>query len=114
MVTDIASSSSSSSRDPEVPSRSDAEDTKETAEAETVERPPSRAEGIPSSKVYAPLSFPVLALLMPASVLGVLARLGLLALMDYDGHSVFPLAYVQAVGCLIMGFAIKLKEPMGL
>ncbi len=82
-------------------------------QAETVERPPGNGEGIPSSKRYSPLSFPVIALLMPASVFGVLARLGLVALMDYDGHSVFPLAYAQAVGCLIMGFAIYLRKPTG-
>lgn len=82
-------------------------------EAETVERPPGSDDSIPSSKTYSPLSFPVIALLMPASVFGVLARLGLVALMDYDGHSVFPLAYPQAVGCLIMGFAICLKKTIG-
>jgi len=82
-------------------------------EAETLERPPGSDEGIPSSKTYSPLSFPVIALLMPASVFGVLARLGLVALMDYDGHSVFPLAYPQAVGCLIMGLAICLKKAIG-
>ncbi|PPQ98533.1 hypothetical protein CVT24_004024 [Panaeolus cyanescens] len=86
-------------------------ETEETAE--TIERPPSSSQGVPPQKIYGPLSFPVLALLMPASVFGVLARLGLLALMNYDGHSVFPLAYVQAVGCLIMGFAVKLKPAFG-
>jgi hypothetical protein len=87
----------------------------ETLRAKTVERPPGddELEGIPASKTYAPLSFPVIALLMPASVFGVLARLGLVALMNYDGHAVFPLAYAQAVGCLIMGFGLGLKEPIG-
>lgn len=61
----------------------------------------------------APLSFPVLALLAPAAVFGVLARLGLVALTNFDGHSVFPLAYVQAVGCLVMGFGLRLKTPLG-
>ncbi|KAF8165286.1 CrcB-like protein-domain-containing protein [Crassisporium funariophilum] len=50
---------------------------------------------------------------MPAAVFGALARLGLIALMTYDGNSVFPLVYVQAVGCLIMGFGLRLKEPLG-
>lgn len=65
------------------------------------------------SEAYAPISFPVIVLLMPASVFGVLARLGLVALMNYDGHAVFPLAYAQAVGCLVMGFGLGLKEPIG-
>lgn len=88
-------------------------DANATLQAETVERLPGREEGIPPSKSYGPLSFPVVVLLMPASVFGVLARLGLVALMSYDDHSVFPLAYAQAVGCLVMGFALELKEPMG-
>ncbi|KAF8913957.1 CrcB-like protein-domain-containing protein [Gymnopilus junonius] len=50
---------------------------------------------------------------MPASVFGVLARLGMVALMTYGGDSVFPLAYAQALGCLVMGFALRLKEPIG-
>jgi hypothetical protein len=91
----------------------DASDAIETLRAETVEQPPGSDEGIPPSKTYTPLSFPVLALLMPASVFGVLARLGLVALMNYDGHAVFPLAYAQAVGCLVMGFALGLKESIG-
>jgi hypothetical protein len=58
------------------------------------------------------LSFPILALLAPAAVFGVLARLGLVALMNFDGQSVFPVAYVQAVGCLVMGFGLRLKTPL--
>ncbi|PFH52782.1 hypothetical protein AMATHDRAFT_139084 [Amanita thiersii Skay4041] len=50
---------------------------------------------------------------MPASVFGVLARLGLTALATYDGRSVFPLAYAQAVGCLVMGIALRIKQPLG-
>jgi hypothetical protein len=78
---------------------------------ESLDRPPSA--NLPPLKVYHPLSFHVLALLAAASVLGVLARLGILALATYDGHSIFPLAYVQAIGCLIMGFGVALKEPLG-
>jgi CrcB protein len=63
-------------------------------------------------KVYHPLSLPLLALLAPASILGLLARLGLVALATYDGQSIFALAYVQAVGCLIMGFGLGMKEPL--
>ncbi|KAF8450606.1 CrcB-like protein-domain-containing protein [Boletus edulis BED1] len=50
---------------------------------------------------------------MPASILGVLARLGLQALVTYDGESIFSLAYVQATGCFIMGIALGMKAPFG-
>ncbi|KAK2466260.1 hypothetical protein APHAL10511_001902 [Amanita phalloides] len=80
---------------------------------ETLERPPDEHQGIPKVKVYAPLSFPVLALIMPGAVFGTLARLGLTALATYDGASVFPLAYAQAVGCLVMGVALRLRRPLG-
>ncbi|KAF8335060.1 CrcB-like protein-domain-containing protein [Cantharellus anzutake] len=45
-------------------------------------------------------------------MLGTLARLGLDALTSYEGQSVFPLAWVQATGCLVMGFAVGLREPI--
>ncbi len=79
----------------------------------SIDRPPDTHEGIPPSKVYHPYSIHVLALLIPASIFGALARLGLEALATYDGQSIFPLAYPQAVGCLIMGFAVHLKAPFG-
>ncbi|KAI0320675.1 CrcB-like protein-domain-containing protein [Amylostereum chailletii] len=79
----------------------------------SIDRPPSRENNVPQAKVYAPYSPAVLALLMPASIFGVLARLGLQALTTYDGRSIFPLAYAQAIGCLIMGIALRLKEPLG-
>ncbi|KIY74150.1 hypothetical protein CYLTODRAFT_385635 [Cylindrobasidium torrendii FP15055 ss-10] len=50
-----------------------------------------------------PFHIDVLALLFPSSLFGVLARLGLSALVTYDGQSIFPLAYAQGVGCLFMG-----------
>ena len=79
----------------------------------SIDRPPNIAEKIPPSKVYHPLSPAVLALLMPASVFGALARLGLQALVTYDGQSIFSLAYIQAIGCLIMGIGLGVKEPLG-
>ena len=82
-------------------------------DAERVDVLPGEEEGIPLSKIYEPLSFPVIALLMAPAVFGVLARLGLVALGTYNGESVFPLAYVQSLGCLIMGFCLRLKEPLG-
>ena len=63
-------------------------------------------------KTYHPFSPVVIALLMPASVFGALARLGLEALATYDGKSIFPLAYPQAIGCLIMGLALPLKDTI--
>ncbi len=51
-----------------------------------------------------PFSPEVLAPLLPSAMFGLLARLGLEALATYNGQSIFPLAYPQAVGCLIMGF----------
>jgi len=49
---------------------------------------------------------------MPASIFGVLARLGLQALANYNGKCIFPLAYPQALGCLIMGIALPLKDTI--
>jgi len=70
---------------------------------EVVESPP---------QLFHPLNWEILALLMPASVFGVLARLGLVGLTSYNGESIFPLAYVQGVGCLVMGFCLALKVPI--
>ncbi|KAI0638138.1 CrcB-like protein-domain-containing protein [Trametes polyzona] len=85
----------------------------DAASLASIDRPPSEEEKLPAAKIYHPLSFPVIALLMPASIFGVLARLGLQAITTYDGRSIFPLAWVQAAGCLIMGFALGMKEPFG-
>jgi len=70
---------------------------------EVVESPP---------QPFHPLNWEILALLMPASVFGVLARLGLVALTSYQGESIFPLAYVQGLGCLVMGYCLALKVPI--
>lgn len=79
----------------------------------SVDRPPDEEVKIPPAKIYRPLSPQVIALLIPASIFGALARLGLLGLTGYDGHAIFPLAWVQAAGCLVMGFGLELKEPIG-
>ena len=79
----------------------------------SIDRPPSNEGSLPPSKIYHPLSIPVLALLIPASIFGTLARLGLQALVTYDGQSIFPLAYIQATGCFIMGIGLGVKEPFG-
>ena len=77
---------------------------------ETVDRPPS---SISERKPWTPLSVHVLALLVPASIFGVLTRLGLHSLASYDGSAIFPLVYAQGLGCFVMGFALQLKEPFG-
>jgi hypothetical protein len=79
----------------------------------TIDQPPGDVEELPASKIYHPYSIHVLALLMPASIFGVLSRLGLQALVTYNGQSVFPLAYIQATGCFIMGIALGMKAPFG-
>lgn len=79
----------------------------------SIDRPPSDEEKLPTAKIFHPLSIHVLALLMPASIFGVLARLGLQALVTYDGRSIFPLAWIQAAGCLVMGFGLGIKDPLG-
>ena len=61
---------------------------------------------------FRPFSIHVLSLLMSSSVLGTLARLGIHALASYPGQSIFPLAWVQAVGCGIMGFTLAMREPI--
>ena len=45
------------------------------------------------------------ALIALGAIWGTLARLGLVALNSYDGQSVAPLIWAQAVGCLVFGFA---------
>ncbi|KAI9466901.1 CrcB-like protein-domain-containing protein [Lactarius psammicola] len=65
-----------------------------------------------AEKTFHAFSLGLIAPLMLASVFGVLARLGLEALATYDGRSVFPLAYPQALGCLIMGICLPLKDPI--
>ncbi|KAG5732373.1 UPF0695 membrane protein [Termitomyces sp. T112] len=83
----------------------------EVHSVETIERPPSRISNRAKPMVFHPLSIHVVALLVPASIFGTLARLGLTALARYQGNSIFPLAYAQGLGCLIMGFAVGLKDP---
>ncbi|KAF6762303.1 CrcB-like protein-domain-containing protein [Ephemerocybe angulata] len=88
-------------------------DAEETHRAETIDRPPDEDQDIRKSKVYKPYDLAVVLILAPASILGVLGRLGTSSLTTYDGSSVFALAYVQGIGCLVMGFGLSLKEPLG-
>lgn len=83
----------------------------------SIDRPPSISAKtelpLPPAKVYHPFSPHVLALLFPASIFGVLTRLGIQALVGYDGKSIFALAWVQAVGCFVMGIGLGIKDPLG-
>jgi fluoride exporter len=104
--------------EPSVVSRRLSTGTATTMSPASIERPPTRQSRLETTiqdppRVYHPFSPAVVALLMPASVFGVLARLGLQALGTYNGKSIFPLAYPQAVGCLIMGIALPLKDTIG-
>jgi CrcB protein len=75
--------------------------------------PPSEDELTDVAQLYTPFSIEVIALLMPSSVLGALARIGIHSLVRYDGMAVFPFAWVQATGCFFMGIAFALKGPIG-
>ncbi|WFD24511.1 hypothetical protein MEQU1_003213 [Malassezia equina] len=48
------------------------------------------------------------------SVWGTLARLGLVGLTSYDGQSITPLVWAQAVGCLVMGWASHARTQRAL
>lgn len=89
----------------------------ERGEAEQHPSPPGdptpSAGTRPSSKHSHPFSQHVIALIAPFAMLGLLARLGLEALTgNYDGKSVFNLAWVQGMGCFVMGLAAGLREPI--
>jgi hypothetical protein len=52
------------------------------------------------------------AVLVLASMVGCLIRLGLTALGTYDGRVIFPIAWSQGVGCGIMGLALARKNEI--
>ncbi|PVF96339.1 hypothetical protein CPB86DRAFT_762360 [Serendipita vermifera] len=56
------------------------------------------------------LSFEALAILVPFSILGLLARLGISALVTHPNQGIFSLVWVQAAGCLVMGIAQSQKN----
>ncbi|QRV87330.1 CrcB domain protein [Ceratobasidium sp. AG-Ba] len=74
--------------------------------------PPPVAATVPPSWTYHPLSWHVVAPLAFPAVLGVLARLGVHSLTTYDGDSVFALAWVQGMGCFVMGLAVGKREAI--
>lgn len=83
-------------------------------QAEAGEKKPSPSEkALPKPKTYPPFGWEVLTSLIPGSILGVLLRLGLLAITTYDGQAIFALAWVQAAGCFVMGLALGLRDQIG-
>ena len=56
-----------------------------------------------------PTSFESLTLLIPGTILGLLARLGIQHLDSYPNAAIFSLAWVQGLGCLAMGAALGQK-----
>ena len=89
-----------------------AEDARSPSVAD-ISLPPAEEELKVPNQVYSPFSAEVISLLMPGSVFGALARLGIEGLVTYDGQAIFPLAWVQAAGCFVMGFAVSLKTEIG-
>lgn len=86
--------------------------TEDAASLASIDREPTEGTVPSSPKSRVSLAPSTLALLAPASILGVLARLWLQSLLDFEGRSIFPLAYVQATGCLVLGFGLGYKEPI--
>lgn len=115
---DVAKSKAGQSYNPHPPydlemQAQQVEDEEETYDAEAIDRPPDEDQGLRQPKVYRPYDLPILLILAPASILGVLCRLGLQALTTFEGSSVFALGYVNALGCLVMGFGLSIKGPLG-
>jgi len=84
----------------------------ESSERSRPAEPPPSAAIRPPSKHAHPFSYHVLTLMAPFAMFGLLARLGLQALTNFDGEAVFPLAWVQGAGCFFMGIAAGLREPI--
>jgi len=67
----------------------------------------------PNQSSYAsPTSFEALTLLIPGTILGLLARLGIQHLSSYPNAAIFSLAWVQGLGCLAMGAALGQKVTL--
>lgn len=56
----------------------------------------------------------IISLLAFAAIWGTLTREGLVALNTYSGQSISPLIWAQAIGCLVMGWAVANKEALEL
>jgi len=73
---------------------------------------PPLQEETPIPILYHPYSHQIVSILGPASIFGLLARLGLEWLGTYTGEAAFPLAWVQWTGCAFMGFYLGLRDPI--
>lgn len=81
--------------------------------AEETDKSSSREGSPPVSRVHAALRHcAILGLLAFASLWGTLTREGLIALNTYDGQSIKPIIWAQAVGCLVMGWTVANKEAL--
>lgn len=69
---------------------------------EKQQQPPTKDEE-PPPKLHRTLRFlAIIGLLINAAIWGTLTREGLIALNTYDGRSIQPVIWAQAVGCLVM------------
>ena len=84
----------------------------ENSERSRPAEPPPSAAIRPPFKHAHPFSHHILTLMAPFAMFGLLARLGLQALTNFDGEAVFPLAWVQGMGCFFMGIVAGLREPI--
>ncbi|KAJ2955684.1 hypothetical protein NQZ79_g8348 [Umbelopsis isabellina] len=87
----------------------------ELAEIPDVTQPMPVASGAERTQEATPLQLNenkliIFAILIPVSILGMLIRLGLSLLESYAGAPVFALAYVQFIGCVIMGLVTDNKD----
>ena len=78
---------------------------------------PDLAQGTPTSasnrpSYASPTSFEALTSLIPGTILGLLARLGIEHLDSYPNAAIFSLAWVQGLGCLAMGAALGQKVTL--
>jgi hypothetical protein len=81
--------------------------------AEETDKASSREGNPPVSRLHATLRHcAILGLLAFASLWGTLTREGLIALNTYDGQSIKPVIWAQAVGCLVMGWTVANKEAL--
>lgn len=81
--------------------------------AEETDKASSREGSPPVPRLHAALRHcAILGLLAFASLWGTLTREGLIALNTYDGQSIKPVIWAQAVGCLVMGWTVANKEAL--
>lgn len=90
--------------------RPDLGNRKDTREHSEDKSPPSGPPSNPSNLPW--YHFETLSLLAFFSLFGVLARLGLTALFDHPGATVFPVAWVQGTGCFLFGLIVHRRRQI--